>query len=74
MESCSKTFFPGNTHRQKNPPLVIIIVVNSMQAGEQDGRELLLEQGSALASRQAKQTPGSTGLKRLSRRVSMPWL
>lgn len=74
MESCSKTFFPGNTHRQKNPPLVIIIVVNSIQAGEQDGRELLLEQGAASASRQAEQTPSSTGLKRLSQRVLTPWL
>lgn len=59
VESCSKTFLAGNTHtdRQKNPTSGGMIGVNSIKAGEGDGREVPLEQGCVSASRQDEENP-----------------
>lgn len=61
VESCSKTFLAGNTHthrdRQKNPTSGGMIGVNSIKAGQGDGREVPLEQGCASASPQEEENP-----------------
>lgn len=76
MESCSKTFFAGNTERErekegeKNPPLIIIVVVNSIRAGGKDSTALLLEQGCGSAPSKAP----NAAQKHCSQRTLTPWL
>lgn len=71
MESCSKTFFAGNTEREREKPtLSNNNCFNSIRAGRKDGTVLLLEQGCGSAPSKVP----SSALKHCSQWALTPWL